>query len=64
MSAWLTSPVYSPEWEERYIQWQQSLGRICFAIMTGNEIAGELILKNIERKPNSCFVITILRGKP
>ena len=40
--------VYSPEWVERYLRRQISLNRKCFAIMAGEEMAGELILKNIE----------------
>ena len=39
--------VYSPEWVERYIQRQISKNRKCFAIMVGDEMAGEIILKNI-----------------
>lgn len=49
--------VYSPEWVERYIQRQISKNRKCFAIMVGDEMAGEIILKNIE--PGRCATLGI-----
>lgn len=39
--------VYSPEWVDRYVQRQIRLGRKCFAILHGEEMVGEIILKNI-----------------
>ena len=47
-----TPYVYSEEKVDRYIQRQQDLKRISLAVMYGNEIAGEIILKNIEE--NRC----------
>ena len=49
--------VYSREWVDRYIQRQIGKNRICFAIMAGEELAGELILKNIE--PGKCATLGI-----
>ena len=40
--------VYSAEWVDNYIRRQVSRNRICFAIMLGDEMAGEVILKNVE----------------
>ena len=40
--------VYSEENVERYIRRQSDLGRIPLAIMYGDEIVGEIIIKNIE----------------
>ena len=39
--------VYSPEWVNSYIQRQISRNRKCFAIMLGDEMVGEIIIKNI-----------------
>ena len=39
--------VYSPEWVNSYIQRQISRNRKCFAIMLEDEMAGEIIIKNI-----------------
>ena len=40
--------VYSEEAVERYVRRQQDLGRIPLAILYGDELAGEIVLKNIE----------------
>ena len=42
------SYTYSEEKAERYIQRQKDLRRIPLAILRGDEIVGEIILKNIE----------------
>ena len=39
---------YSSEWVDRYIQRQVERGRVCFAVMYGEEIAGEIIIKDID----------------
>ena len=51
------SYVYSPELADRYIQRQTDLKRRWFAIMWGDEMVGELILKNIE--PRKCATLSI-----
>ena len=40
--------VYSPAWVEAYIRQQRERNRVCLAIMVGDEMAGEIIFKNIE----------------
>ncbi len=40
--------VYSPAWVEAYIRRQRERERVCLAIMVGDEMAGEIIFKNIE----------------
>lgn len=42
-----TPYIYEKEKVDRYIQRQIDLGRRAFAIMLGDEIVGELIIKNI-----------------
>lgn len=49
--------VYDPEWVKRYIQRQRDLNRLCFAVMLGEEMAGEVILKDIE--PHQCATLSI-----
>jgi len=49
--------VYDEENVNRYIQHQVDRGRKCFAIMVGDEMVGELILKNIE--PRRCATLSI-----
>ena len=49
--------VYSPEWVERYIRRQNERERICLAVMVGDELAGEIILKNVE--PGKCATLGI-----
>ena len=41
--------VYDAEKVERYIARQKNLGRVTLAIMYGEEIAGEIVFKNIEK---------------
>lgn len=55
--------IYDEETANRYIQRQIDLNRKFFAIMHGDEIVGELIIKNIE--PNKCATmgITMKNGK-
>lgn len=52
-----TPYLYVPEGVDRYIQRQIDLHRLCFAIMFGGEMAGEIILKNIE--PSKCATLSI-----
>ena len=40
--------VYDPETVDRYVQRQIDLKRIPLAIMCGDEIVGEIVIKNIE----------------
>ena len=47
-----TAYTYDVQTVERYIQRQIDLGRKTFAIMHGQEMVGELIIKNIE--PGKC----------
>ena len=49
--------VYDEEKVNRYIQKQIDLKRKNFAIMCGNEMVGELIIKNIEK--NKCATLGI-----
>lgn len=49
--------VYDPERVNRYIQRQIDLNRVCLAIMEGDNMAGELILKNIE--PRTAATLSI-----
>lgn len=51
--------VYSPETADRYIRRQTDLGRISLAILQGEEIVGEIILKNIEPKQSATMGITL-----
>ena len=38
---------YTPEWVDAYIRRQMERKRLCLAVMLGDEIAGEIILKDI-----------------
>lgn len=49
--------VYDFERVERYIRRQRERNRKTFAIMAGEELAGELIIKNIE--PGKCATLGI-----
>ena len=49
--------VYSEARAERYIRRQQELQRIPLAILCGEELAGEIILKNLE--PQRCATLGI-----
>lgn len=40
--------VYSPEWVDAYIRRQRERNRVCLAVMVGDEMAGEVILKDVE----------------
>lgn len=48
---------YSAEWVERYLRRLHSLGRIQLAILYGDEIVGELVLKNVE--PKNCATLSL-----
>ena len=50
--------VYSEEDVARYIKRQKDLGRVNLAVMCGGEIAGEVVLKNIE--PHTCATMGIM----
>ncbi len=54
--------VYDPKKVDRYIRRQIGLKRKCFAIMCGAEMAGELILKDIE--PGRCATLSISMKGP
>ena len=49
--------VYSEEKVAKYVRRQQDLNRVPLAIMYGNEIVGEIIIKNIE--PHKCATMGI-----
>lgn len=49
--------VYDPERVDRYIQRQTDRRRLCFAIMCDGEMAGELILKDIEPRRHATLSI-------
>ena len=49
--------VYSPEWVDRYLQRQLDRGRKCLAVMYGDEMAGEIIIKDVE--PGRSAVLSI-----
>ena len=42
--------VYSEEWIKKYIQRQRDLKRIPLAILRGDEVVGEIVLKKIEAR--------------
>ena len=50
---------YSAEWVDRYIRRQKNLNRIPLAILCGDEIAGEIILKNIAPHARAGLSITL-----
>ena len=50
--------VYSVEKVKRYIERQKNLDRITFAIMEDDDIAGEIIIKNIEL--GKCATMSIM----
>ncbi len=52
--------VYSEEKAERYIQRQRDLGRVTLAILYGDEIAGEIIIRNIEEHRCATMGIPVL----
>ena len=49
--------VYDPEKVDRYIQRQIDLKRKCFAVLCDGELAGELILKDIEPRRRATLSI-------
>ena len=51
--------VYSGERADRYIRRQADLKRIPLAIMRGDEIVGEILLKNIEERRSATLSITL-----
>ena len=51
--------VYSEERADRYIRRQADLKRIPLAIMRGDEIVGEILLKNIEERRSATLSITL-----
>ena len=48
---------YTPKWVDEYIQRQLARKRLCFAVMLGDEIAGEIILKDL--RPRESAVLSI-----
>lgn len=58
-----TAYVYNEEQANRYIQRQIDLNRKFFAIMHGNEIVGELIIKNIEERKCATMGIAMKNTK-
>ena len=50
---------YDPKEVDQYIQRQIDLKRKAFAIMAGEEIVGELIIKNIEEKKSATMSISM-----
>lgn len=54
---------YSEEKAERYIQRQKDLKRIPLAILRGNEIVGEVIIKNIEERRCATMGIALKNRK-
>ena len=48
--------VYSGERADRYIRRQAGLKRIPLAIMLGDEIVGEILLKNIEERRSATLI--------
>ena len=51
--------VYDPDWVDRYIRRQAEKNRLCFAVMNGEEMAGELILKDIEPHTRATLSISM-----
>ena len=51
--------TYSEEKVDRYVQRQKDLKRIPLAILCGDEIAGEIIIKNIEEHRCATMGITL-----
>ena len=50
---------YSAEWADRYIRRQTFPGRLAFAILLSEDIAGEIVLKNIEPNARCDLSITL-----
>ncbi len=49
--------TYTPEWVDAYIRRQIERKRLCLAVMVGDEIAGEIILKDIEPRKSATLGI-------
>ncbi len=54
-----TPYIYVPEGVDRYIQRQIDRNRRCFAIMLEDEMAGEIILKNVEPRKRATLSISM-----
>ncbi len=58
---------YSPEWTEAYIRRQIERKHICLAVMVGDEIAGEIVLKDIVPRSSAtlgiCMKIDRFKGR-
>lgn len=54
--------VFSKEWVEEYINKQQSLGHILFAIILGDTPIGEIKLHNISKRRSACEVSINLKS--
>ena len=55
--------VYSADKVDKYIQRQKDLNRKTFAIMNGDEMVGELIIKNIVEKQSATMSIAMKNAK-
>lgn len=55
--------VYSADKVDKYIQRQKGLNRKTFAIMNGNEMVGELIIKNIVEKQSATIGVAMKNAK-
>ncbi|MDO4865356.1 MAG: GNAT family N-acetyltransferase [Clostridia bacterium] len=51
--------VYDPEWVDRYVRRQAERNRLCFAVMDGDEMVGELILRDIEPHARATLSISM-----
>ena len=51
--------VYDPDWVDRYIRRQAERNRLCFAVMNGDEMVGELILRDIEPRVRATLSISM-----
>ena len=51
--------VYSQERADRYIRRQKDLNRIPLAILSGDEIVGEIVIKHIEPHKSATFGIAL-----
>ena len=54
--------AYDPEWVDRYVRRQADPGRRCFAILHGDEVVGELILKDIVPRERATLSISMKHG--
>ena len=51
--------VYDPDWVDRYVRRQAEKKRLCFAVMNGDEMVGELILRDIEPRVRATLSISM-----